>query len=79
MALVGDAVLAVTQSVPELDGTVTRTGNNLAVVGRERDGEDVVVVANEGAGGSTAGELPQTERLVPRGGESVGAVGGDHL
>lgn len=79
MALVSDAVLAVTQGVPELDGTVTRAGDDLAVVGRERDGEDVVGVADEGAGGSTAGELPQTERLVPRRGESVSAIGRDHL
>ena len=79
VALVGDGVLAVTQGVPELDGTVTRTGDNLAVVGGERDGEDVVVVADESAGGGTAGELPETERLVPRGGESVGTVRGDHL
>lgn len=79
MALVGDGVLAVTQGVPELDGTVTRTGDNLAVVGGERDGKDVVVVADEGAGGGTAGELPETEGLVPRGGKSVGTVRGDHL
>lgn len=79
MALVSDGVLAVTQGVPELDGTVTRTRNDLTVVGGERDGEDVVVVADEGTGGSTAGQLPQTERLVPRRGEGVGTVGGDHL
>jgi hypothetical protein len=78
VALVGDGVLAVTQGVPELDGTVTRTGDNLAVVGGERDGKDVVVVADESAGSGTAGELPETERLVPRGGESVGTVRGDH-
>lgn len=79
VALVSDGVLAVTQGVPELDGTVTRARNDLTVVGGERDGEDVVVVTDEGTGGSTAGELPQTERLVPRRGEGVGAVGGDHL
>lgn len=79
VALVGDGELAVTQGVPELDGTVTRSRDNLAVVGGEGHGEDVVVVANEGAGGVTAGELPETEGLVPRGGESVGTVRGDHL
>lgn len=79
VTLVGDGVLAVTQGVPELNGTVTRTGDNLAVVGGERDGEDVVVVADESAGGGTAGELPETEGLVPRGGKSVGTVRGDHL
>lgn len=79
MALVSDGELAVTQGVPELDGTVTRTRNDLTVVGGERDGEDVVGVADEGTGGVTAGQLPQTEGLVPRRGQSVGTVGGDHL
>lgn len=74
VALFGDGVLAVTKSVPELDGPVAGTGNDLAVVGGERDGKNVVVVANKAAGGLTGGELPQTEGLVPRGGESVGTV-----
>lgn len=79
VALVSDGVLAVTKGVPELDAAITRGGDNLAVVGGERDGEDVIVVADEGAGGSTAGELPEAEGLVPRGGEGVGTVRGDHL
>ena len=79
VALLGDGELAVTQGVPQLDGAVTRTGDDLTVVGGERDGEDVVGVADEGAGGVAGGQLPETERLVPRGGQSVGTVGGDHL
>ena len=79
VALVGDGVLAVTEGVPQLDGAVTGSGDDLAVVGGERDGEDVAVVADEAAGGGAAGELPQAEGLVPRGGQSVGTVGGDNL
>lgn len=79
VALLGDGVLAVTQSVPQLDGLVTGTRDDLAVVGGERDRQDVRLVADESAGGGTGGELPQAEGLVPRGGQSVGAVGGDHL
>lgn len=37
MALVGDGELAVTKGVPELDRSVARSGNNLAVVGGEGD------------------------------------------
>lgn len=66
VTLVGDGELAVTEGVPELDGAVARTGNNLAVVGGEGDGEDIVGVADEGTGGLAAGELPEAERLVPR-------------
>lgn len=79
MALVGDGVLAVTEGVPELDGPVTGTGNNLSVVGGEGNGKNVVGVADETAGGDTGGELPQAEGLVPGGGKSVGTVRGDHL
>lgn len=79
VALVGDGELAVTQGVPELDGAVTRAGDNLAVVGRERNGEDVVGVADKGTGGVSAGKLPQTERLIPRGRQGVGTVGRDDL
>lgn len=77
VSLVGDGVLAVTEGVPQLDGAVTRTGHDLAVVGREGDGQNVVVVSNEAASRLAAGQLPQAESLVPRGGEGVGAVGGD--
>lgn len=79
VALVGDGVLAVTKSVPQLDGAVTGTGDDLAVVGREGDGQNVVGVADEAAGGGTGGKLPEAEGLVPRGGQSVGTVGGDNL
>lgn len=79
VALIGDGVLAVTESVPELDGLVPRAGHDLAVVGGERDGKDVVVVADKAAGGGAGGELPEAERLVPRGGQGVGTVGRDDL
>lgn len=79
VALVGDGVLAVTEGVPQLDGAVARAGDDLAVVGGEGDGQDVVGVADEAAGGDTGGELPQAQGLIPRGGESVGTVGGDDL
>jgi hypothetical protein len=79
VALVRDGVLAVTEGVPQLDGAVTRTGDDLAVVGGERDGEDVAVVSDESASGGAGGELPQAEGLVPRGRQSVGTIGGDNL
>ena len=79
VALVGDGELAVTEGVPQLDGAVARAGDDLSVVGGERDGQDIVGVADESAGGGASGELPQTKGLVPRGGQGVGTVGGDDL
>lgn len=79
MSLVSDGVLAVTQGVPQLDGPVTRARDDLAVVGGEGNGENVVVVADEAAGGVASRQLPQTERLVPRARERVRAVRRDNL
>jgi hypothetical protein len=79
VALVGDGELAVSEGVPELDGSVARSGDDLTVVCGEGDGKHIVGVADESAGGHTGGELPQAEGLVPRRGKSVCAVGGDDL
>lgn len=78
VSLVSDGKLAVTEGVPELNALVTRTRDDLPVVGGERDGKDIASVSNKSSGGDTSGELPQSEGLVPRRGESVGTVGGNH-
>jgi hypothetical protein len=79
VALLGDGELAVTEGVPQLDGSVAGSRDDLTVVGGERDGQNVVGVADEASGGGTSGELPQAEGLVPRSGQSVGTIGGDDL
>lgn len=79
MSLLSDGELAVSKSVPELDGSVAGSRNNLSVIGREGNGENVVGVSNKSASGGTSGELPQTESLVPGSRESVGSVRGDDL
>ena len=78
MTLVRDCKFAVTQSVPELDCAVARAGDDLTVIGREGDGEDVVGVADKTASGYAGGEFPETEGLVPGGREGICAVGGDY-
>jgi hypothetical protein len=65
VTLLSDSELAVTKSVPQLDGAIARAGNDLSVVGGEGNGENIIGVSNESAGGSTGGELPKAESLVP--------------
>lgn len=65
MALLGDGELTVTKGVPELDSSVAGTGDNLAVIGRERDREDVAGVAAENASGVASGKFPQAQCPVP--------------
>lgn len=75
VTLVLDVKLALSQGVPELDGLVPGGGNNLTVVGREGDGENITGVTNESSGGGTGVEVPKTESVVPRRGESELTVG----
>jgi hypothetical protein len=79
VSLLGDGELAVTEGVPQLDGSVAGAGNDLSVVGGEGDGENIVGVSDKSAGGGTGGELPQTESLVPGSRERIGTVRGDDL
>jgi hypothetical protein len=79
VSLLGDSELAVSESVPELNGSIARSGNDLPVVGREGNGENVVGVSDKSAGGGTGGKLPEAESLVPGSREGVGTVRGDDL
>jgi hypothetical protein len=69
--------LALTQSVPELDGLVTGGRDDLTVVRGEGDREDIAGVANKAAGGGTIVQVPETESLVPGSGQSELTVRGD--
>jgi len=79
VALLSNRELAVAKSIPELDAAVARSGDDLSVIGGEGNGKNVIGVSNETAGGSSSGKLPKAESLVPRGGKSIGTVGGDNL
>jgi hypothetical protein len=77
VTIFGDVEFALTKGVPHLDALVTRTGNDLTVIGGERDGQDVVGVANETTGSVTSVQVPKTKGLIPRGGQSELTVGRD--
>lgn len=62
--------------VPDLELVIATTGEDVAVVGREGAGEDVLGVAEELAHESASLDVPEAERLVPRSGEGeLGVVG----
>lgn len=69
VTLLLDIKLALSQSVPKLDSLVPGGRDDLPVVGRERDREDVVGVTDESTGGRPGVEVPQSEGVVPRRGE----------
>jgi len=68
--------LALTKDVPQLDGLVTRTRDNLAVVRGERNTEYILLVSNKAASGSTGVDVPQAEHAIPRAGQGELSIGG---
>jgi len=62
----GDGELALSEGVPQADGSVPRGRNDLSVVGGESDAEDLFGVALEAASGGSGLEIPQAEVVVPR-------------
>jgi hypothetical protein len=79
VALVGNGILAIAEGVPELDSAITRTRDDLTIVGGEGYGENVVSVADEATSGDAGRELPEAESFVPGGGKGVCTVGRDDL
>lgn len=66
--------LALSKSVPQLNGAVTASTNDLTVVSAEADRENVTGMADEPSCGLTGVQVPQTQGLVPRSRESELAV-----
>jgi hypothetical protein len=54
-----DRELAFSENVPELDGPVATRGDDLAVIHGEGDGEHVLLVVDEAAGGVTRRQVPE--------------------
>jgi len=77
VAILSNVVLALSESVPQLDGFVTRARHDLTVVGREGDREDIVGVSNEAASSSASVQIPKADSLVPGSRESKLTIRGD--
>lgn len=72
-----DSVFALSEGVPQVDGSIARTGDDLTVVSREGNGEDILGVANEAASGGATVEVPKTESTIARTREGELTIGGD--
>ena len=78
VALVLDGVLALGESVPQLDALVAARGHDLPVVRGEGHGHHVLGVVLEPAGRLPGAQVPQTEVLVPGAGQREVPVGGQN-
>lgn len=73
-----DHETADTKGVPEADGTITRTRDDLTVVSREGNREDILGVANEATGGGASGQIPEAEGGIPGGREGELTISRDY-
>jgi len=72
-----DCELALSEGVPQADGSVSRGRDDLSVIGGEGDAEDFFGMALEAASGSSGLEIPQAEAVIPRSRESEESIGRD--
>lgn len=66
-----------TDGVPDLNGLVSRSRDDLSQVLGDRHRQHVTGVADESLGAFAGFKVPQSEGLVPRGRQSVSTVSGD--
>ena len=60
-----NGILALPERVPQLDRAVPRSRHDLTVINREGNGQHVLGVSDEAAGGLAGGEVPEAELAVP--------------
>merc|ERR1719199_2042825 len=77
VVLLDDGVLALGEGVPQLDGLIAGTGDDLTVVSGEGDGVDVLGVALEETDGRTGVQVPETHGGIHGTGQSELTIGGD--
>jgi hypothetical protein len=60
-----NGVLALSKGVPQLNGLIARSGNNLTVVHAESHGKNILSMSNEATSGAPRVDLPQTKGSIP--------------
>ena len=76
--LLADGELALTDGVPQLDGFVPRSRNDLTVVDGHGHGQHVFGVSDESPRGFSGAEVPEAEGSIPGSGDGVLSIVGDH-
>merc|ERR1739838_1008649 len=69
VSLLLDGVFALSQSIPQLDGLVSRSTDNLPIIGRKSNAQNIVAVVFKTPCGTSSGQIPQSQVLVPRSGQ----------
>ena len=77
MLVLVDRELALRASVPNLNITIGRAGDDLTIVSGKSDGENVSLVADQLGDSAASGDVPETHGTIPRGGEGETRVTGE--
>lgn len=77
VSLFFESVFAFSKSVPQLDGLVTRSRDDLSVVSGEGNRENVLGVSNKSSGGGSSIQVPQSEGSIPRSRQTELSIRGD--
>jgi hypothetical protein len=77
VSLFFNGVLAFSQSVPQLNGLISGTRDDLSVVSREGNTQNVLGVSDETTSGGSKVEVPQSQSRVPRTREGELTIRGD--
>ena len=64
--------------VPDDEGLVARTRDDLSVISTEADAEDIRGVADKPTGGLASVEVPEAESVIPRSRKGELAIGRDN-
>ena len=72
-----DDVFAFTEDVPEAEGLVSGSRDDLTIVSGEGNGEDILLVTHKAARGVSGVQVPQTEVTIPRCRQSEVSIFGD--
>jgi hypothetical protein len=72
-----NGVLALSKSVPKLDGLITRSRYNLTVVYGKGNRKNILGVSNEATGGLSGVDFPKTEGSVPGSRKTKLSIGRD--
>jgi len=77
LGIVDQVVLHLAEGIPELDGAVTASRDDLSIVTGESDRQNVLSVADESADAVAISDVPKAESAVPGGGDSALGIGGE--
>jgi hypothetical protein len=71
------SVFALSEGVPQLDGLITRSRDDLSVVCREGNTQNILGVSNESSGSGSSIQIPQSEGSIPRSRQTELSIGRD--